>query len=61
MRAIDDAAHEPRGAPEPRFELLAVVVEVDELACATPLAIAAHATAGATQSSTRGSNGNGIR
>jgi hypothetical protein len=28
---------------------------------ATPLAMAAHATAGATQSSTRGSNGFGMR
>ena len=59
-RAVDDAAHDPARAAEPRLELLAVILEVDELVAA-PLATAAHATAGATQSSTRGSNGKGIR
>ena len=51
----------PRARSEPRLEPLAILVEVDEIVRATPLATAAHATAGATHSSTRGSNGKGIR
>ena len=60
-RAVDQPAHDAARAAEPRLEPLAVVVEIDELVARRRVATAAHATAGATQSSTRGSNGNGMR